>query len=425
MRKRRRATRRDVEQGKFHEERYLQDLDIHDDYIYQCALTMKPHWIIIEQNEGGLSLLEHSTEQVQSLSKQLATMSVSSEVESSVMKTNCSDKQPFVFTTEERLLLAEIPYPLLQQEYSFVQQRAVQLGLLDLLFSYVYDHLTTSGEATVESAWTVSILSASLSWLDDWQKDDDVETEAGEEEKYDEIVDVVTSSIRRSLIYPYIRNFDFSLTCWQHVSRILRQGTRCVIRSLLQIRCILDHSDLYYLGNKLFVDPYLAWLQQQNHDENHLLLVALAAEVDQVLQERDRMKVNLDLNLNKLEESAVVSSDEESVHEQDDSTENSGLISGSNDDSNEDEKTDDDNVSSSGFESSSSSEEDNSDKDEIGNTQTLQPLQKLEDGVLPYSSSALMDSNLTSTTKESILQISTIDASPALRRSKGPLIEEL
>ena len=33
-------------------------------------------------------------------------------------------------------------------------------------FGYAYDHRTTSGDPTVESAWTICTLSAALSWLD-------------------------------------------------------------------------------------------------------------------------------------------------------------------------------------------------------------------------------------------------------------------
>lgn len=40
------------------------------------------------------------------------------------------------------------------------------LGLADVLFAYAYDHRTTEGDASVESAWTVAVLSPLLSWLE-------------------------------------------------------------------------------------------------------------------------------------------------------------------------------------------------------------------------------------------------------------------
>ncbi len=40
------------------------------------------------------------------------------------------------------------------------------LGLADILFAYAYDHRTTTGDPSVESAWTVAVLSPLLSWLE-------------------------------------------------------------------------------------------------------------------------------------------------------------------------------------------------------------------------------------------------------------------
>ncbi len=44
--------------------------------------------------------------------------------------------------------------------------RTCLLSLVDLVFAYAYDHRTTLGEPSVESAWTVARLSATLSWLE-------------------------------------------------------------------------------------------------------------------------------------------------------------------------------------------------------------------------------------------------------------------
>lgn len=39
------------------------------------------------------------------------------------------------------------------------------LGLVDIIFAYAYNHRTCAGENTVESAWTINKLSATLSWF--------------------------------------------------------------------------------------------------------------------------------------------------------------------------------------------------------------------------------------------------------------------
>ncbi|CAN0285749.1 unnamed protein product, partial [Ectocarpus fasciculatus] len=46
------------------------------------------------------------------------------------------------------------------------EERRVLLGLADVLFAYAYDHRTTTGDATVESPWTLAVLSPLLSWLE-------------------------------------------------------------------------------------------------------------------------------------------------------------------------------------------------------------------------------------------------------------------
>ena len=40
-------------------------------------------------------------------------------------------------------------------------------GLATMLYGFAYDFRTASGEANVESSWTISILSPLLSWLDE------------------------------------------------------------------------------------------------------------------------------------------------------------------------------------------------------------------------------------------------------------------
>jgi hypothetical protein len=45
-------------------------------------------------------------------------------------------------------------------------QQALYFGLLDIIAAYCYDHRTTEGDPTSESAWTINKLSATLSWFE-------------------------------------------------------------------------------------------------------------------------------------------------------------------------------------------------------------------------------------------------------------------
>ncbi|PNF43936.1 hypothetical protein B7P43_G02786 [Cryptotermes secundus] len=45
-------------------------------------------------------------------------------------------------------------------------QQTLYFGLLDIIAAYCYDHRTTEGDPTSESAWTINKLSATLSWFE-------------------------------------------------------------------------------------------------------------------------------------------------------------------------------------------------------------------------------------------------------------------
>ena len=324
----RRRHRRQIENQAFSADRYLQDCDIHDDYIYQCLQTFEPHW----QSPSGDGDLDPS----------------------------------LYFTSDERLQLATIPYPLLPHSLCDLATNSktattapnllLLLGVVDVLFAYVYDHQTTQGEPTVESAWTLSTLSATLSWMEDWlpddggdgdddqnreDDDDDDEDATRREEEDDDVSTVITSSLRLALIYPYLRNLELAMDCMRNVATILRQGTSVVVRCLLHVRSILHKSDAYYLSNKLFIDPYLAWIQRASPvGSMDVHLQKLAEQLLSCLDNDDahKWKSRLDLNLIELEATAARMDGET---DQEASTTTGADSSSSDDDS--DDSDDDDN----------------------------------------------------------------------------------
>ena len=214
----RRELRLQTENEKFDEDRYINDLHIeHEcDMVFDSAVMMKPHWI--EDNN------------------------------------NQSDGNPF-FSSEESHLLAEIPRHDTLMNLSVEQQKSGLLCLVDILFAYVYDHRTTDGDPTVESSWTVMILSPTLSWLEHYNP------------PYDTLDNVLQWSIRRSLIYPYLRSYNLAKLIAEDVSRILKCGRRTVIRCLLQLHKIMEQSESHYLFNKLYIDPMIGWVQQCKENE--------------------------------------------------------------------------------------------------------------------------------------------------------------
>jgi protein SHQ1 len=348
--------RRAMEASKFSTERYLQDTDIQDDYLYQAAMGMVPHWkqTSVSVDSAGVSSIN------------IASLNLNQE-----QKHSPGQKANAYFTIEESAQLASIPYPLLPTLGD--DERQLWLGILDLLFAYCYDHLLTDGDPTVESAWTVFILSCSLSWLESFDGGN-VTAE-----------DVVVQSIRRSLIYPYLRNLDFAVFIWKQISTyILTGGRRCVVRCLLQMRNVLDKSELYYLGNKLYIDPYLAWLQDaRRHNDDESYLKNLAQQIDAVITDTKTLKEKIDLGLPKIEMEAF---------QEVEGIEGSSTGSDSDSESSEDSSDSDD--------SSDEEVDENGGKCE-GDVVELKAVTKIETGQEVKHSQELLDGNFG---KPSILQ---------------------
>lgn len=306
----RRPLRHEREEKDFDAERYMGDLDLTEDYMYPMVLEFRPFWSDDNNSKDTTSLVN-----------QMKQLSMKEEAQSS-SSTNRT------FTSEERLQLATIPYPLLPPQHltnnidddkDYNAPPYFWPQLLDLLIPYVYDQLTTLGDSTVESAWTISTLSCSLSWLD-------VPTS---------IEDVILQTSRRMLIYPYWRNLEFVV---EHVLRqtllLLQKGSHSIIKALLQIRTILEQSESYYVGNKIFVDPILSVIQQRSS----------TSTPSQVLQEfreaiqggASQLKVRLGLDLENIER-MYLKGEEVSTSSSEDDTDSSEDESSSVEDDDEDE----------------------------------------------------------------------------------------
>ncbi|KAL7524463.1 hypothetical protein ACHAXR_002041, partial [Thalassiosira sp. AJA248-18] len=257
----RREMRLEMENEKFDADRYLSDLYVEEegDMIFDSAMMMTPHWMMetttTATSSSSSSLQTNSNDGssvVETITDQLSKLSTTSDNDN-------NEVAPF-FTSEESHLLATLPYqknsPDQQLLLTAEQKRAAFLSLTDIFFAYAYDHRTTYGESTVESSWTVMILSPSLSWLENYNP------------PYDTLVDVLRYNIRRSLIYPYLRSYTLSTKIVvEDVCRILLGGRRMILRCLLQVHRIMEKSESHYLFNKMYVHPLIGWIQRCEEDE--------------------------------------------------------------------------------------------------------------------------------------------------------------
>jgi len=149
------------------------------------------------------------------------------------------------------------------------EERAVWISLVDLLFAFAYDHRTTLGDATVESHWTIRKVSATLSWL----------------QQFESVHEAVVACVRRSLAYPLYRHWQLSVQVVRDTQRILELGKRYVLRCLLAMRRALVSEFSSHL-NTLYIDDYCCWLQRASNRTLRSLAAEVAA-VASTLQKAD------------------------------------------------------------------------------------------------------------------------------------------
>ncbi|KAF8770298.1 protein SHQ1 homolog [Argiope bruennichi] len=223
-----------IENKKFDEEHYLADL--YNDEEIQQLILYNPEWVTLYD-----------------------------EIE------NKPPDDIIKFTSEEKERLRKLPC----KEYLLDknQKKTAYLSLIDILFAYAYNKRTTEGENTVESAWTINKISATLSWL----------------ETYSSIQQVAITSIRRSLIYPLYRHFELSVTILEDVRKIMMLGIKYIMKCLLEIHEMFNLSEPRYILNDLFIVDYIVWIQRCPATK----LVSLAAALEKVLLTKGDIGLNL------------------------------------------------------------------------------------------------------------------------------------
>jgi len=261
----RRTLRMKSEMLKWNIDRYLGDLHLFDDPIYNEAMNMIPHW----------NSIDSITNSLQNITTNESQYTIKNQRES-------------YFTPKEAQKLSSLTIPSIRQP--LVQEYyPILLSLVDILYAYTYDHRLTQGDPTCESAWTVTILSMTLSWFECYS----IEITP---------LNVFQWSIRRVLIYPYIRNYEFSIQLVHDVMDILKQGKCCIIRSLLQIYDILEKSECFYIENKLYIGPYILWIQSIDEE----IIKDFATSVDKLIKGGNLLGKNtLGLGLQEIEKNIL------------------------------------------------------------------------------------------------------------------------
>ena len=259
----RRQQRIEKEEADFDMERYAGDYAYgQEDPIYVEAFRIKPFW------------RKSSTERLKS---ELKGAKPAMEAGGYSKKNVGGTEEEEEFNENEREILIRLP----RREYLIDEGKESHVlicGLATMLYGFAYDFRTASGEANVESSWTISILSPLLSWLDECK----------------DLEQAMVSCMRRSLIYPYLRSYKLSKLIVDDVGCILQSGKHVVLQTLLKVYKIFEKSETKYMINKLFIEDYCVWIQTVR---NELLL-----EYGKKISSLDINKSKLDLELEYIEE---------------------------------------------------------------------------------------------------------------------------
>eukprot|EP00183_Erythrolobus_madagascarensis_P006222 CAMPEP_0185845440 /NCGR_PEP_ID=MMETSP1354-20130828/1421_1 /TAXON_ID=708628 /ORGANISM="Erythrolobus madagascarensis, Strain CCMP3276" /LENGTH=365 /DNA_ID=CAMNT_0028545411 /DNA_START=298 /DNA_END=1395 /DNA_ORIENTATION=+ len=168
------------------------------------------------------------------------------------------------------------------------------LPLLDILCANAYDRRVTCGERSVESRWTLITVSATFSWLDD--------------HAFQSASDALNSTLRRTLVFPLVRNRKLAAKVAQDTISVLRAGTLSVLEQMLQVHALLEGPDEYTTPsenvhplNMLYVQPYCLWLAQEHRDNRPEMRRGL----DRVVRELEETELDqLGFDLDRIERSA-------------------------------------------------------------------------------------------------------------------------
>ncbi|KAJ3337966.1 Hsp90 cochaperone shq1 [Gonapodya sp. JEL0774] len=142
-----------------------------------------------------------------------------------------------------------------------LRPRTTYLGLVDIMYAYCYDLRTTEAEHTVESAWTICKLSATMCW----------------DEQFPTLPALLTTCLRRSLAYPLYRSWSLSLRVLSDLVSLLGLGKRAVLKCFLDLKEVMEKNEQAYVVGRMWVEDYCVWLQGADEATIRSLCEQLAA----------------------------------------------------------------------------------------------------------------------------------------------------
>ncbi|KAK0405168.1 hypothetical protein QR680_017835 [Steinernema hermaphroditum] len=193
----------------------------------------------------------------------------------------------FEITQEDRDRMKDLPRRVIPP----VDNVAVAYSLIDILAGYLYDYRFNEGDESVESGWTISQLSPSLTFLVKWRL----------------AQEAVIGFARRAVTKPLYRSWELLKIVLKDTVATFRAGKSAILHCLLQIQRIMNTSgDFRYLFNDLFITDYCLWIQslddavlkQVTGELEEAVKCLKKADIDCDLEELDLQTQMLKVSLN-------------------------------------------------------------------------------------------------------------------------------
>eukprot|EP00041_Stephanoeca_diplocostata_P010076 m.159924 g.159924 ORF g.159924 m.159924 type:complete len:631 (+) comp18008_c0_seq1:246-2138(+) len=199
--------------------------------------------------------------------------------------------QVIAFSDVENEAMSRLP----RKEIVVSSTKAELLGLVDIIFAWAYDHRTTMGDHTVESAWTITTLSATLTFL----------------VRHENVRAALTTAVHRALAYPLHRNWALIQQVLDDTKLIFAWGKRAILKCLLDCRDILIHDEVRHCLADLYLTDYCVWIQSVPEKA----FDALATRVQSI----EVAKADVRWPLERIE--AIVDNDDDDATDSDDASE--------------------------------------------------------------------------------------------------------
>ncbi|KAG7195172.1 uncharacterized protein KQ657_003696 [Scheffersomyces spartinae] len=180
------------------------------------------------------------------------------------------DKRPQImpveFTKEEQDRMLDLPRRSLLIEPNNLQ--SILLTITSILFAYHFEQRENEGDHTIESAWTIGILTPQIASLESQL------IEMPNNSNKNLLQAAIVASIRRALSYPLHRNYDLCMKVWDDVYYNIRGGKRSILKSLLDIRELFRVHDVLYVYDRIWLQDLCLFIMSDSVSENNVRALA-------------------------------------------------------------------------------------------------------------------------------------------------------